>query len=63
MFQTNNANNWEEKSARVDPTKKIGAIVVKYDEFPDRNTYIHGLSFEGEKKLASYSFNGPDNQR
>ena len=34
----------------MDPTKVIRTVKVRYDEFPDRNSYIYGLSFEGANK-------------
>ena len=51
MYETKNAKDQPEKTAKVPDMHKdkaITCIKVKYDEFPDRNQYIHGLCFEAE---------------
>ena len=49
MFQTENAKNqpeYREKVPDQHKNREINCVKVKYDEFPDRNQYIHGLCFE-----------------
>ena len=51
MFETQLAkdDNHEMKKVPVDPTREIRRVKVRYEEFPDRNTYIHGLAMEDKE--------------
>ena len=48
MFQTEDAKEALEESVELDPTAKVHQIRVWFDEYPDRNVYIHGLALDGE---------------
>ena len=48
MFQTEDAKEAIEESVDLDPTARVHQIRVWYDEYPDRNVYIHGLALDGE---------------
>ena len=47
MFQAEGAKESPENRVEVDPNAEIRQIRVWFDEFPDRNTYIHGLAMDG----------------
>jgi len=47
MFETQLAkdDNHEEFTVQINPKRDVRFVKVRYEEFSDRNTYIHGLSF------------------
>ena len=52
MFETEAAKKQPAVTKDVPTDTPITNIKVKYDEFPDRNQYIHGLCFEGTENAA-----------
>ena len=51
MYQTQLAREeqHEEHAVAIDTSWTITQIKLKYEEFPDRNTFIHGLYLDGVK--------------
>ena len=50
MYECELAKFEEEHSVVIDPSWTIKSVTVKYEEFPDRNAYIHGLTLTGTKE-------------
>ena len=57
MFETQLAREeqHEEHTVAIDTSWTISQIKVRYEEFPDRNTYIHGIYLDGTKEGRTIS--------
>ena len=47
MFETEGAKELPAEKIDIDPQAEVRQIRVWLDEYPDRNTYIHGLCLDG----------------
>ena len=50
MFETSLAKEENHRLRKINLPEytRITSVKVKYEEFPDRNTFIHGLEMEGK---------------